>query len=110
MCVNYTNMNKACPKDPFPLPRIDQLIDGIAGCSLLSFINAFRKYHQIYMHHLDEEKTTFITSDGVYCYRVMPFVLKNVGVLPFFEAIKKREGFKWSEGCQCAFEDLRGTW
>ncbi|XP_019161771.1 PREDICTED: uncharacterized protein LOC109158277 [Ipomoea nil] len=58
---------------------IDQLVDETAGSALLSFIDAFRGYHQIYMHKADEEKTTFLTSDGVYCYQVMPFGLKNAG-------------------------------
>ncbi|XP_031111906.1 uncharacterized protein LOC116015878 [Ipomoea triloba] len=79
MCVDYTDLNQACPKDPFPLPRIDQLVDETAGCDLLSFMDAFRGYHQIFMHPADEEKTAFITPDGVYCYRVMPFGLKNAG-------------------------------
>ncbi|XP_019158447.1 PREDICTED: uncharacterized protein LOC109155173 [Ipomoea nil] len=75
MCVDY----EACPKDPFPLPRIGQLVDETAGSALLSFMDAFRGYHQIYMHKADEEKTTFITPDGVYYYRGMPFGLKNAG-------------------------------
>lgn len=79
MCVDYTDLNKAYPKDPFPLPRIDQLVDETAGCDLLSFMDAFRGYHHIYMHIADEEKTTFITHNGVYCYRVMPFGLKHAG-------------------------------
>ncbi|XP_019163604.1 PREDICTED: uncharacterized protein LOC109159946 [Ipomoea nil] len=79
MCVDYTDLNKACPKDPFPLPRIDQLVDEMAGSALLSFMDAFRGYHQIFMHPADEEKTAFLTPDGVYCYRVMPFGLKNAG-------------------------------
>ncbi|XP_019159714.1 PREDICTED: uncharacterized protein LOC109156332 [Ipomoea nil] len=79
MCVDYTDLNKACPKDPFPLPRIDQLVDETAGSALLSFIDAFRGYHQIFMHPADEEKTAFLTPDGVYYYRVMPFGLKNAG-------------------------------
>ncbi|XP_031124240.1 uncharacterized protein LOC116026954 [Ipomoea triloba] len=79
MCMYYTDLNQACPKDPFPLPRIDQLVDETASCDLLSFMDAFRGYHQIFMHPADEEKTAFITPDGVYCYRVMPFGLKNAG-------------------------------
>ncbi|XP_019181978.1 PREDICTED: uncharacterized protein LOC109177132 [Ipomoea nil] len=79
MCVDYTDLNKACPKDPFPLPRIDQLVDETAGSALLSFMDAFRGYHQIFMHLTDEEKTAFLTLDRVYCYRVMPFGLKNAG-------------------------------
>ncbi|XP_019189544.1 PREDICTED: uncharacterized protein LOC109183972 [Ipomoea nil] len=79
MCVDYTDLNKACPKDPFPLPWIDQLVDETAGSALLSFMDAFRGYHQIFMYQADEEKTAFLTPDGVYCYRVMPFGLKNAG-------------------------------
>ncbi|XP_019184278.1 PREDICTED: uncharacterized protein LOC109179169 [Ipomoea nil] len=79
MCVDYTDLNKACPKDPFPLPQIDQLVDETAGSALLSFMDAFRGYHQIFMHPADEEKTAFLTPDGVYCYRVMPFGLTNAG-------------------------------
>ncbi|XP_019195711.1 PREDICTED: uncharacterized protein LOC109189555 [Ipomoea nil] len=79
MCVDYTDLNKACPKDPFTLPRIDQLVDETAGSALLSFMDAFRGYHQIFMHPADEEKIAFLTPDGVYCYRVMPFGLKNAG-------------------------------
>ncbi|XP_019184269.1 PREDICTED: uncharacterized protein LOC109179160 [Ipomoea nil] len=79
MCVDYTDLYKACPKDPFPLPRIDQLVDDTAGYALLSFMDAFRCYHQVFMHESDEEKTAFITPEGVYCYRVMPFGLKNAG-------------------------------
>ncbi|XP_019194876.1 PREDICTED: uncharacterized protein LOC109188702 [Ipomoea nil] len=79
MCVDYTDLNKAYPKDPFPLPRIDQLVDETAGSVLLSFMDAFRGYHQIFMHPADEEKTAFLTPDGVYCYQVMPFGLKNAG-------------------------------
>ncbi|XP_019184747.1 PREDICTED: uncharacterized protein LOC109179701 [Ipomoea nil] len=77
MCIDYTNLNKACPKDLFLLPRINQLVDDTTGCALLSFMDAFRGYHQIFMHESDEEKTAFITPDGVYCYRVMLFGLKN---------------------------------
>ncbi|XP_031099815.1 uncharacterized protein LOC116004015 [Ipomoea triloba] len=87
MCVDYTDLNKACPKDPFPLPRIDLLVDQTTGCALLSFMDAFRGYHQILMEKEDEEKTAFITPDGVYCYKVMPFGLKNgvycYKVMPF---------------------------
>lgn len=79
MCVDYTDLNKACPKDPFPLPRIDILVDETAGCALLNFMDAFRGYHQIFMEEGDEEKTAFVTPDGVFCYIVMAFGLKNSG-------------------------------
>ncbi|XP_019197405.1 PREDICTED: uncharacterized protein LOC109191268 [Ipomoea nil] len=79
ICVDYTDLNKACPMDPFPLPNIDQLVDETAGCALMSFLDAFRGYHQIFMHEDDEEKTAFTTPEGVFCYRVMAFGLKNSG-------------------------------
>ena len=78
-CVDFADLNKACPKDCYPLPRIDLLVDATAGHSLLLFINADSGYNQIRMYPADEEKTFFITDQGTYCYRVMPFGLKNVG-------------------------------
>ena len=77
--MDFTNLNKACPKDSFPLPRIDQLVDSTAGYKLLSFMDAFSGYNQIRMAEEDQEKTTFIMSQGLYCYKVMPFGLKNAG-------------------------------
>ena len=79
VCVDYTDLNEACPKDSFPLPQIDQIVDANAGHGMLSFLDAFSCYHQIPMHPLDAEKTVFVTSHGLYCYNVMPFGLKNVG-------------------------------
>ena len=79
MCVDFTGLNKACPKDSFPLPRIDQLVDLTAGHKLLSFMNAFSGYNQILMDKDDQEKTSFITNQGLYCYKVMPFGLKTAG-------------------------------
>ncbi|KAH9686870.1 hypothetical protein KPL70_014547 [Citrus sinensis] len=79
MCVDFTDLNNACPKDGFPLPKIDQLVDSTAGHSLLSFIDAFSRYNQIPMDKHDEESTTFITNMGLFCNRVMPFGLKNAG-------------------------------
>ena len=78
-CVDFTDLNKACSKDNFPLPRIDQLVDSTVGHKLLTFMDAFSGYNQIKMAEEDQEKTTFITSQGLYCYRVMPFGLKNAG-------------------------------
>jgi hypothetical protein len=79
VCIEFTNLNKACLKDPFPLPRIDHLVDSALGHARLSFLNAFQGYHQIPMSAADQEKTAFITPRGAYCYKVMPFGLKNVG-------------------------------
>ena len=79
MCVNYTDLKDACPKDSFPLPRIDQIVDSSVGHGMLSFLDAFFDYHQILMYPLDAEKTSFITPHGLFCYNVMPFGLKNAG-------------------------------
>ena len=80
MCVDFTDLNKACPKDSYILPRIDQLVDSTARHKLLSFMDAFSGYNQIRMDEVDQEKTSFVTSQGLFCYKVMPFGLKNVGV------------------------------
>ena len=77
VCVDYTNLNKACPKDSFPLPRIDQIIDAPARHWMLSFLDDFSGYHQIAMHSPDVEKTLFITPHSLFCYNVMMFGLKN---------------------------------
>ena len=66
MCVDYTDLNKHYPKDPFPLPRIDQVVDSTAGCVLLSFIDCYSGYHQITLKESDQEKTSFITPFGAY--------------------------------------------
>ena len=79
MCVDFTDLNNAYLKDSFPLPRIDQLVDSTAGHKLLTFMDAFLRYNQIQIAEEDQEKTTFIISQGLYCYRVIPFGLKNAG-------------------------------
>ena len=79
MCVDYTDLNDACPKDSFPLPRIDQIVNASVGHDMLSFLDAFSGYHQIPMYLSDAEKTSFITPHGLFCYNVMPFGLKNAG-------------------------------
>ncbi|XP_057444129.1 uncharacterized protein LOC130736305 [Lotus japonicus] len=77
MCVDYTDLNKACPKDSYPLPSIDKLVDGASGNELLSLMDAYSGYHQIKMHPSDEDKTAFITARVNYCYQTMPFGRKN---------------------------------
>ena len=79
VCVDYNDLNEACPKDSFPLLRIDHIVDAAARHEILSFLDAFFGYHHIPMHPPILEKTTFITPHGLYCYNVMPFSLKNVG-------------------------------
>ncbi|RDY02416.1 Retrovirus-related Pol polyprotein from transposon 17.6, partial [Mucuna pruriens] len=79
MSTDYTDLNKVCPKDPYPLPNIDRLVDNVSGYEFLSFMDAYSGYNQIRMHPEDEEKTAFITDSGAFCYKVMPFGLKNAG-------------------------------
>ena len=79
LCIDFTDVNKACPKDSFSLSRIDLNMDATAGHELFSFMDAFSSYNQINMDPDDQEKTSFVTAQGTYCYRVMPFGLKNAG-------------------------------
>ena len=79
VCVDFRDLNKANPKDDFPLPHIDMLVDSTIGHAMFSFIDGFSSYNQILMALEDREKTSFITEWGTYCYRVMPFGLKNAG-------------------------------
>ena len=76
VCVDFTDLNKTCPKDPFPMPKIDQLVDATVGHPQMSFLDAFQGYHQIPLALDDQEKTAFVTHVGNYHYKVMPFDLK----------------------------------
>jgi hypothetical protein len=88
MCIDYTDLNKHCPKDLFPLPRIDQVVDSTAGSVILCFLDFYSGYHQIALHPNDEDKTAFITPHDIYCYKVMSFGLKNTGAT-YQKAIQK---------------------
>ena len=77
MCVDFIDLNHACLNDSFPLPRINQLVDSTAGHKLLTFMDAFLGYNQICMSEENQEKTTFVTSQGLYYYKVIPYRLKN---------------------------------
>ncbi|GJT59502.1 reverse transcriptase domain-containing protein [Tanacetum coccineum] len=79
MCVDFTNLNKVCPQDCYPLPEIDWKVESFCGYPFKCFLDAYKGYHQIQMAESDEEKTVFHTSQGVYCYTKMPFGLKNIG-------------------------------
>ncbi|KAK8919324.1 hypothetical protein KSP39_PZI022022 [Platanthera zijinensis] len=79
MCIDFSLLNKACPKDCYPLPQIDALVDSAVGFSLMSFLDAFSGYHQIRMHPPDVKDVTFVTEDGCFSYNMMPFGLKNAG-------------------------------
>ena len=77
--VDFTDLNKACPKDPFPLPRIDRLVDATVDHPRMSFLDTFQGYHQIPLALENQEKTAFMTPIENYHYKVMPFGLKNAG-------------------------------
>ena len=77
VCIDFTDLNKAYPKDPFPIPKIDQLVDATVGHPRMSFLAAFQGYHQIPLALDDQEKTAFVTPIENYHYKVMPFGLKN---------------------------------
>jgi hypothetical protein len=88
MCVDHTDLNKACKKYPFGLPRIDQVVDSTAGCSLLSFLDCYSGYHQIPLKEEEQIKTSFITLFGAFCYTTMSFKLKSTGATP-------QRGIQW---------------
>jgi hypothetical protein len=91
MCSDYNSLNKACPKEPYPLPRIDQIVDSTSGCDLLSFLDVYSGFQQIQMSRGDRKHTTFVIVDGLYCYVVMSYGLKNA--LPtFVRAMSKTFG------------------
>jgi hypothetical protein len=81
MCIDYTSLNKACPKDEYPMPCICQIVDSTVSCELLLFLDAYSGYHQISLTADDEEKTMFITPFGILCYTKMAFGLKNGGAI-----------------------------
>ena len=130
VCVDYTYLIQACPKDSFPLPRIDQIVDTSAGHGMLSFLDAFSRYHQMLMHPSDAEKIAFITPHGLFYYNVMSFGLKNVGAtyqrlvtkmfMPLLGKtievyindmlVKSQERPDHAEHLQEAFELLNGVW
>jgi hypothetical protein len=79
MCTDFTDLNKCCPKDNFPVVRIDQIIDAAVGSEMVALLDYFLGYHQIWLHEEDEEKTSFITPFGTYCYLRMSKGLRNAG-------------------------------
>ena len=125
--MDYTNLNEACPKDSFPLPRIDKIVDAPVEHEIMSFLDTFFGYHQNPMHPPNLEKATFITPHGLYYYNVMPFGLKNDGatyqrlVTKIFRSllgntmeayiddmlVKSKELFNHAKHLQEAFELLR---
>ena len=79
MSIDFMDLNRACLKDSYPLPRIDTLMDSTARRELISFMDDFSGYNQIKMNEDDQERTSFVTSQGLFCYKVMSFGLKNAG-------------------------------
>ncbi|GKV08872.1 hypothetical protein SLEP1_g20443 [Rubroshorea leprosula] len=79
MCIDFTNLNDACPKDPHPLPNVEKLVERAAGHERMSFLDASSGYHQVQLLLDDQEKTAFYAGDAIYCYVMMPFGLKNAG-------------------------------
>jgi hypothetical protein len=67
MYTDFTDLNKCCPKDDFPLTRIDKIVDSAVGCEMMALLDCFSRYHQIRLHKEDEEKISFITPFGTYC-------------------------------------------
>jgi hypothetical protein len=91
MCVDYTDLNRHCLKDPFGLPCIDQIVDSTAGFALLFFLDCYLGYHQITLREEDQSKISFITPFSTYCYKTMSFGLKNAGAT-YQRAIQTRLG------------------
>jgi hypothetical protein len=79
MCTDFTDLKKCCPKDDFPLTRLDKVVDSVAGCEVMTLLDYFLGYHEIWLLEEDQEKTSFITPFSTYCYLRMPEGLRNVG-------------------------------
>ena len=101
----FTNLNKACLKDEYPLPRIDTLVDAAAGSEMLSMLDCFSGYHQIFVNKADEEKTSFTTPFGTYCYVRMPEGLRNAGCT-FNKMIKKVLGDQLDRNISTYVDDV----
>nr|GEY65356.1 reverse transcriptase domain-containing protein [Tanacetum cinerariifolium] len=121
MCVDFTDLNRACPQDCYPLPEIDWKVESLCGYPFKCFLDAYKGYHQIQLADADEEKTAFHTGQGVYCYTKMPFGLKNAGatyqrlmdkakisaaVSDLKKCIKKSD-FRWTAEAEQAFQQLK---
>jgi hypothetical protein len=105
MCVDYTDLNRHCPKDPFGPPCIDQIVDSIAGFALLSFLDCYLEYHQIILKEEGQSKTSFITLFGTCCYKTMSFGLKNDGAT-YLRAIQTYLGEQISENAEAYVDDV----
>jgi hypothetical protein len=105
MCIDYTDLNRHYPKYPFPLPRIDQVVDSTAGSALLCFLDCYSGYHQIALKVSDQDKTTFITPHDIYYYMVMTFGLKNAGAT-YQKAIQKCLESQISKNVEAYVDDV----
>jgi hypothetical protein len=105
MCIDYTSLNNACPKDPYPLPRIDQIVDSTSGSDLLSFLDAYSGFHQIQMFREDRKHTAFVIVDELYCYVVMPYGLKN-DLPTFVRAMSKTFGDQIKDKVEVYVDDI----
>jgi hypothetical protein len=105
MCIDYTDLNHHCPKDPFPLPRIDQVVDSTAGSTLLCFLDCYSGYHQIALKVSDQDKMAFITLHGIYSYTAMTFDLKNAGAT-YQKAIQKCLGSQINKNVEAYVNDV----
>jgi hypothetical protein len=105
MCIDYTDLNRHCPKDPFPLPCIDQVVDSTTGSTLLCFLDCYSGYHQIALKVSDQDKMAFITPHDIYCYTAMTFNLKNAGAT-YQKAIQKCLGSQISMNIEAYVDDV----
>jgi hypothetical protein len=105
MCVDYTNLNKHCPKDSFELPHIDQIVDSTTGSALLSFLDCYLGYHHIALKEEDQSKISFITPFGAYCYKTILFGLKNTGAT-YQRAIQTCLGEQISKNVKAYVDDI----
>jgi hypothetical protein len=105
MCIDYNNLNMHCPKDPFPLPCIDQVVDSTAGSVLLCFLNCYSGYHRIALRVSDQDKMAFIMPHDIYCYTAMTFSLKNAGAT-YQKAIQKCLESQISDNVEAYVDDV----
>uniref|UniRef100_A0A2N9GLW9 Uncharacterized protein n=1 Tax=Fagus sylvatica TaxID=28930 RepID=A0A2N9GLW9_FAGSY len=105
VCVDFRDLNRACPKDDFPLPNTELMVDSTIGHEALSFMDGSSGYNQIRMAPEDEELTAFRTPKGIYCYKVMPFGLKNAGAT-YQRAMQKIFDDILHKIVQCYVDDL----
>jgi hypothetical protein len=105
MCIDYTDLNRHCPKGPFPLLRIDQVVDSTAGSTVLCFLDCYSGYHQIALKVSDQNKTAFIMPRDIYCYMTMTFGLKNVGAT-YQKAIQKCLGSQIGNNVEAYVDDV----